>query len=193
MPATHFFALAKDLTAFGIERFDREDGMRVPVHTVSGLAHADFRRPTIDYLSVLRLTRFLTADEREVLEMFRRCVFNVVFHNRDDHSKNLSFLMRRDSRWCVAPGYDLTFNEGPGGYHQMDVCGEALRIERSHLIDLASKAGLKKDEAAAVLDQVCEAAEHFPHAAQNMAIKQSTRSHIGAKVEQSLKLIGSRA
>lgn len=192
MPATHFFALADNLTAFGIERFDRVDGMRVPVHTVSGLAHADFRHPSLDYLSVLRLTRLLTADEREVLEMYRRCVFNVVFHNRDDHSKNLSFLMRRDGAWCVAPGYDLTFNEGPGGYHQMDVCGEAMRIERSHLVDLASKAGLKKEDAMAVVDQVCEAAGHLSAAARNLPIAPVTQKHICAKVERSRNLVGTR-
>jgi serine/threonine-protein kinase HipA len=192
MPATHFFALADNLTAFGIKRFDREDGMRVPVHTVSGLAHTDFRHPTLDYLSVLRLTRFVTADEREVLEMYRRCVFNVVFHNRDDHSKNLSFLMRRNGSWQVAPGYDLTFNEGPGGYHQMDVCGEALRIERSHLLDLASKAGIKTNDAVAVIDQVCEAAGHFQTAARNMPIRLSTLGDISGKVAQSRKRVGLR-
>ncbi|RDV00562.1 type II toxin-antitoxin system HipA family toxin [Trinickia dinghuensis] len=190
MPATHFFALADDLTAFGIERFDRVDGMRVPVHTVSGLAHADFRHPSLDYLSVLRLTRLLTADEREVLEMYRRCVFNVVFHNRDDHSKNLSFLMRRDGSWHVAPGYDLTFNEGPGGYHQMDVCGEAMRIERPHLLDLASKAGIKKDDAAAIIDQVCEAAGYFPESARNLPINISTYTHICAKIAHSRRVAG---
>lgn len=189
MPATHFFALSDELTAFGIERFDRADGMRVPAHTVSGLAHADFRHPTLDYLSVLRLTRLMTADEREVLEMYRRCVFNVVFHNRDDHSKNLSFLMRRDGTWRVAPGYDLTFSEGPGGYHQMDVCGEALRIERTHLLDLASKAGIKKRDSEAVIDQVCEAAGHLPLAATNMPVLDSTWAHISAKVANSCKLV----
>jgi serine/threonine-protein kinase HipA len=193
MSATHFFALSDDVTAFGIERFDRVDGMRVPVHTVSGLAHADFRHPTLDYLSVLKLTRLITADEREVLEMYRRCVFNVVFHNRDDHSKNLSFLMRRNGTWCVAPGYDLTFNEGPGGYHQMDVCGEALQIERSHLLDLATKGGLKKSEAGAVIDQVCEAAADFSLAARGTLIRLSTWSHISAKVARSRKLVGTHS
>ncbi|WP_175980744.1 type II toxin-antitoxin system HipA family toxin [Burkholderia sp. BCC1630] len=182
MPATQFFALGDDLTAFGIERFDRVDGMRVPMHTVSGLAHANFRHPTLDYLSVLRLTRFLTRDEREVLEMYRRCVFNVVFHNRDDHSKNLSFLMKRDGSWGVSPGYDLTFNEGPGGYHQLDVCGEALQIGRSHLLDLASKAGLKRSAAAATIDQVCSAADHFSALACNLPIRSSTWNRISEKV-----------
>lgn len=192
MPATHFFALADDLTAFGIERFDRVEGMRVPVHTVCGLAHADFRLPTLDYLSVLRLTRLLTIDEREVLEMYRRCVFNVVFHNRDDHSKNLSFLMRRDGLWSVAPGYDLTFNAGPGGYHQMDVCGEAMRIQRSHLLDLSSKAGIKKADAETVIEQVCEAAGYLPKAARDLPIGRTTWNRICEKVAQSRKLVGTR-
>lgn len=191
MPETHLFDLSDDLAAFGIERFDRTNGKRVPIHTVAGLAHADFRHPTLDYLSVLRLTRFLTADEREVLEMYRRCVFNVIFHNRDDHSKNLSFLLRESGQWSVAPGYDLTFNEGPGGYHQMDVCGEAMRIGRSHLLDLASKSGLRQSAAAQVIDQMCEAAGQFANAGSNMPISRGTWDHISRKVEASRLLVGS--
>lgn len=34
------------------------------------------------------------------------------------------------------PAYDVTWCEGPGGYHQMDVLGEALDIERKHLQSL---------------------------------------------------------
>jgi serine/threonine-protein kinase HipA len=124
--------------------------------------------------------------------MFRRCVFNVVFHNRDDHSKNLSFRMQKSGGWRVAPGYDLTFNEGPGGYHQMDVCGEALCVERAHLLDLASKAGLKKSAAVAVIDHVCAAAEHFPEAVCNMPIRLSTWSHISRKIVRSCELVGMR-
>jgi hypothetical protein len=109
MPESQLFTLADDLAAFGIERFDRTNGKRFPIHTVAGLTHADFRHPALDYLSVLRLTRFLTADEREVLEMYHRRVVNVVFHNHDDHSINLPFLLPEDGQWGVAPGYDQTF------------------------------------------------------------------------------------
>jgi serine/threonine-protein kinase HipA len=109
LPETQLFTLADDLAAFGIERFDRTNGKRFPIHTVAGLTHADFRHPALDYLSVLRLTRFLTADEREVLEMYHRRVINVVFHNHDDHSINLPFLLPEDGQWGVAPGYDQTF------------------------------------------------------------------------------------
>jgi Uncharacterized protein related to capsule biosynthesis enzymes len=121
---------------FGIERFDRLDGMRVPMHTAAGASHVDFRIPQLDYIALLRLTKFMTKDMREVLHAFERCVFNVAFNNRDDHSKNFSFLMDKDGRWTFSPAYDLTYSGGPNGEHQMDICGEARVPGRTHLLDL---------------------------------------------------------
>lgn len=76
------------------------DGKQAPIHAVSSLAHADFRHPAPGYLSVLRLTRLVTSDEREVLQMLgnvRRGVF-VVFHDRDDLSRNLSYGRDEEGR-----------------------------------------------------------------------------------------------
>ncbi len=105
------------------------------MHTEAGAAHVDFRIPQLDYVALLRLTRLMTRDVRELLQAFERCIFNAVFNNRDDHSKNLSFLMDRDGRWKVSPGYDLTFSEGPRGEHQLDICGEARAPTRKHLLE----------------------------------------------------------
>lgn len=192
VPPTRFFQLNRKLTAFGIERFDRFLGKRVQTHTVSGLAHADFRIPAISYSDVLRLTRLLTGDEREVLALYRRCVFNVVFHNRDDHSKNLSYLLNRDDHWQVSPGYDLTFQEGPGGYHQMDVCGEAVRITRADLEKLAKENNIKPADAADVLEEVCEATDHFADALFNHSIRRATANHIWEKVSRARDLAHSK-
>ncbi len=57
-------------------------------------------------------------------------MFNVLFNNRDDHTKNFSFLMAKNGQWKLAPAYDVTFCEGPGGYHQMDIMGEALNFPK---------------------------------------------------------------
>ncbi len=65
-----------------------------------------------------------TQDVRERLHAFKRAVFNVLFNNRDDHTKNFSFLMEKNGQWKLAPAYDVTFCEGPGGYHQMDIMEE---------------------------------------------------------------------
>ena len=117
MPRTDYFDLGPRDGAFGIERFDREEGMRVPMHTLAGALHADFRLPGVSYQTLLRDTRLFTHGEREVEKAFERCVFNVVFHNRDDHPKNFSFQMNHAGSWKLAPCYDLSYCEGPGGEH----------------------------------------------------------------------------
>ena len=162
VPDTKHIALGKGLAAFGIQRFDRDGDLRAPTHTLAGLLHADFRLPgSVDYLTFLRATQFLTRDEREVEQGFRRIVFNVIFNNRDDHAKNISFRLGRDRQWRLAPAYDLTFNPGPRGEHQMDVLGEARVITRSHLVKLGSQASLKVAFVSQAIEQVCVEAQIF--------------------------------
>ena len=43
---------------------------------------------------------------------------------RDDDAKNFSYRMNEAFQWKLAPCYDLTFNEGPSGEHQMDIQGD---------------------------------------------------------------------
>ncbi len=97
MPATRLFDLGPKLAAFGIARFDREGELRVPLHSLAGAMHADFRLPgAVDATTFLRATRLFTRDEREVRKAFERVAFNVLFHNRDDHPKNFAFRLERD-------------------------------------------------------------------------------------------------
>lgn len=174
IPACHYFDLDRNTSAFGIERFDRVNNMRVPMHTASGAAHVDFRIPQLDYISLLRLTRFMTNDMREVLHAFERCVFNVVFNNRDDHAKNFSFLMGKDGRWTFSPAYDLTYSSGPNGEHQMDICGEARVPGRKHLLELASKSGLKRTVAERSIDRIASASELLRESAGDLPIRKQT-------------------
>jgi serine/threonine-protein kinase HipA len=184
MPATRHFDLDKRLAGFGIERFDVEDGMRVPVHTLAGLMHANFRLPSsVDYLTFLRATRFFTRSQLEVDKAFERAVFNVVFNNRDDHAKNLSYRMGRDRAWRLAPCYDLTYCEGPGGEHQMDVCGEGRNITRTKMLDLARQGGVDAAFAQAALDRALAVAQTFVASAKRHAIRPATVKTLRAAIE----------
>ncbi|KND60929.1 hipa protein [Candidatus Burkholderia verschuerenii] len=178
MPVTRYFDLGGALSAFGIERFDRSDGMRVPMHTAAGVAHVDFRVPQLDYVALLRLTRFMTRDVREVQHAFERCVFNVVFNNRDDHAKNFSFLMTREGHWRFSPAYDLTFNAGPGGEHQMDICGEARAPAREQLLKLADRAGIAEKVAGESIDRIVDIASDLRRFADDLPIRPATLAAI---------------
>ena len=184
MPTTRYFDLDKKLAGFGIQRFDVEAGMRVPVHTLAGLMHANFRLPSsVDYLTFLRATRFITRSQVEVDKAFERVVFNVVFHNRDDHPKNFSYRLGRDRSWRLAPGYDLTFNEGPGGEHQMDVCGAGRNITRDHLLKLARQGGVDADFAQTVMERAVVVTQTFSVRAKRHAIRPATVKTLCAAIE----------
>nr|WP_255719443.1 type II toxin-antitoxin system HipA family toxin [Pelomonas sp. P8] len=188
MPTTRYFDLDKKLAAFGIQRFDVQDGMRVPVHTLAGLMHANFRLPSsLDYLTFLRATRFITRSQVEVDKAFERTVFNVVFNNRDDHAKKFSYRLGRDRTWRLAPGYDLTFSEGPSGEHQMDVCGEGRSITRNHMLNLAKQGGVDADFAQAVMDRALVVAQTFAARAKRHVIRPATVKTLRAAIEANLQ------
>lgn len=162
MPQTRYFDLDAHRAAFGTARFDVEDGMRVPMHTLSGALHADFRLPgAVDYTTFLRATRFFTRSVVQVKKAYERAVFNVLFNNRDDHPKNHAFRLNRKREWELAPCYDLTFSFGPGGEHYLDVCGEGRAVRREHMLKLASQGGLDRKWAERTMDRMLDAAAGF--------------------------------
>jgi serine/threonine-protein kinase HipA len=116
----------------------------------------------------------MTTDEREVVKAFDRAVFNVLFNNRDDHSKNFGFRLGRDRRWRLLPAYDLTYCVGPGGEHQLAVCGEARRITRQNLLDLAEQGGVKHTRADASIERILDTIDQFERTLREQPIRSAT-------------------
>jgi len=107
---------------FAAKRFDRDGNRKIHMMTASALVYADFRAPTMDYSDMLKLTSALTKSAVEVEKMARLMIFNAVFHNYDDHTKNFAFLYHEPQDkserggWRLAPAYDLTFSDGMGAH-----------------------------------------------------------------------------
>ena len=191
MPATRYFDLDAKLAGFGIARFDREGGQRVPVHSLAGLLHADFRIPSaVDYTTFLRATRMLTRDEREVRKAYERAVFNVLFNNRDDHCKNLAYRLDARGDWKLAPCYDINFNEGPGGEHQMDIVGHGKEITREHLLTLASQGGVDTIWAGSTIDRFVDQATQFASLAEDFPIRKNTLKRIAKRIQENCCALG---
>ncbi|MBR8343465.1 type II toxin-antitoxin system HipA family toxin [Burkholderia ambifaria] len=184
-PDTLHFDLPGGMAAFASRRFDRWDGLRVPMQSVAAFTGADYKTPgALDYVNFLRATHMCTNDVREKARAFERAVFNVAFNNRDDHSKNFAYIMARSGEWKLAPAYDVTFCEGPGGYHQMDVMGEALQIDRAALLGLAKEAEISAAAAGDMIDRMCSVASRWSAIA--------TRDYQGAITDDTLMYIQHR-
>ena len=159
MTETQFFELPGGRTAFATQRFDRRGTQRIHVHSLAGLLHANFQVPSVSYEDFFRVTRRLTRDQRELKKAVQRCVFNILMNNRDDHAKNLSFLLEADGSWRLAPPYDLTYCPGYKGEHFMDVAGEGAAPERKHVLKAATAAGLPISIATQAIDELLDTAK----------------------------------
>jgi len=184
VPDSAWFDLSSKLAAFGVARFDREGALRAPIHSLAALLQVDFRLPgCTDYTTFLRATRLLTRDEREVQKAYARAVFNVLFHNRDDHPKNFSWRLGSDQRWRLAPAFDLTFSAGPRGQHHMDICGEGETVERNHLLRLAAEGGVAPKMAVLVIEKMLELAGTFGRRVSAFPIRRATAKQMTAAIE----------
>lgn len=162
MTATRLIETAKGGRYFATRRFDRNGPARLHAHTASGLLHSDHRAPSLDYESLIGLTQGLTRDVREVEQMFRQAVFNVLAHNRDDHAKNFTFLMNGEGEWRLSPAYDLTFSSGPRGQQTTMVMGQGAAPSSADLVKLGVVAGLTRDTVQDIIDQTREAVRLWP-------------------------------
>lgn len=178
LPQARLFASKKCGGYFGAKRFDRVHHTFLHMHTVSGLLHADFRMPSLDYETILKATLWLTKDIRECEKQFRHAVFNVFAYNRDDHAKNFSFLMDKTGVWKVSPAYDLTFSSGPAGEHSTTVMREGKNPTETHLLKLGSIIGITASKAAGIIDQVKQAVSEWKLFAQEAHVSKKSLSYI---------------
>jgi len=179
VPEAKLFPSRKGLGFFGVKRFDRKGNEKIHMHTIAGLLHADHREPSLDYETIMKATLYLTRDVRECEIQFRNAVFNVLSHNRDDHSKNFSFLMNVNGAWSVSPAYDLTFSSGPAGEHSTMIMGKGKNPTKGHLLKLASIGNIKKDKALEIIDQVSEAILKWCDFAEKAGVSKLQTKNIG--------------
>jgi serine/threonine-protein kinase HipA len=100
---------------FATLRFDRQNGQKNHVLTASGLTGWDYQSPKdSSYENLFELALFLKVPHRDIEELFKRMVFNVVFFNSDDHLKNHSFIYdKNQDKWNISPAYDITYSLNP--------------------------------------------------------------------------------
>ena len=136
---------------FGIKRFDRISDIsgtkRVHMLTAAALLELDFEQPSLDYHSLMKLTKIITRDNKDDVEnIFRRMCFNVFAHNRDDHSKNFTYLYDESAdSWQLSPAYDLTYSNTYYGEHTTTVDGNGRNPGKKELLAVGTMAGMKKE------------------------------------------------
>lgn len=146
MTDSKLFTTASGKAYFGTKRFDRVNNQRLHMHSASGLLHDNFRYSQLDYGHVMDCAFNLENHVAAYSKVLRLAAFNVYSHNRDDHSKNISFLMNAKGQWQLAPAYDLTFSSSSHGMHSTMVAGESRAPGQKQLLELATAFSMNNPE-----------------------------------------------
>jgi len=145
---------------FGTKRFDNiadKNGniKRIHMISVSGILETSHRIPNLDYNILMKLTLKLTKDFREIEKLFRIMCFNVFANNRDDHSKNFTFLYNdEENKWTLAPAYDLTYSFSIGGEHATCINGNGKNPGIRDILEVAKNIGIKETKAKNIADEI---------------------------------------
>lgn len=160
---------------FATLRFDRQNGKKIHALTATGLTGWDFKNPEVSsYENLFDLAIFLKVPHKQIQELFKRMVFNLVFANADDHLKNHSFIYNEEkNQWNLSPAYDLTFSLNPllnykKSSRALSVNGKRQEINTEDLLSLAKKYTIKNPKA--IINEVVSAIAYWTEIAPKLDI-----------------------
>lgn len=155
----------------GVRRFDCREGRRFHYVSFSGLLEGNYKnRTSADYSLFLSVAGTLCADYLEKREAFRRCLFNVLVSNQDDHAKNHGFLLQEEG-WKLSPAFDLT--HGLNLNYQvrgMPVLGKNGHISREDFRQLAGETGLNFRDGEEDIGRVLDGLKHWESVADEVKL-----------------------
>jgi len=173
---------------FMTRRFDRlDDGQKLHMQTLCALGHFDFNLPG----GTSYEQAFLTCDQlglgmRDKQQLFMRMVFNVLAYNRDDHTKQIAFLMDKAGKWRLSPAYDMTYAYNPSGEftsrHQMTVNRKREDIGSDDFIAVAKRQGLNVSAAKRMIESVKAVLENWCDYADKATVESQKRNAIAGLI-----------
>lgn len=171
-----------DRAHFMTKRFDREyGGIKHHIQTFCGIQHYDYNDMFgYSYEQLFQTMRALKLTYPEAEEQYRRMVFNVMATNYDDHTKNFSFLLKKDGRWQLTPAYDMCYSYDPNNHwvsqHSLSINGKHKNITKEDLLLIANNNNIKKAER--IIEEVIKTVRNWEQYAEKAKVSIELKQHI---------------
>lgn len=159
---------------FLTKRFDREGGQRIhfsSAMTMTGNTEESLKTVSPSYLDIVDVIENYGVNvEENLLQLWRRLIFNIAVSNTDDHLRNHGFIMN-EKGWELSPAYDIN--------PSVEKDGLALNIDaddNSLDLDLAIGVGeyfrLGEDEMNQIIEEILSVISNWKHYAKKIGIAQ---------------------
>lgn len=160
---------------FATMRHDRQYGEKQHVLTACGLTGWDFKN-TADssYENLFKLAVDLGVPHKDLQQLFKRMIFNVVFCNIDDHLKNHSFIYNKDTNsWRLSPAYDITYALNPllnytSVSRALSINGKRQDIEMNDLLTIAEEHAIKNPKR--IIEEIVHLTTKWEEVAQKLNV-----------------------
>ena len=139
---------------FATLRYDRQNGEKQHVLTVTGLTGWDFKSQpeNSSYENVFKVALALRVPHTDIQQLYKRMIFNLVFRNVDDHLKNHSFIYNKvNDSWNLSPAYDLTYALNPlitfkTTSRALSINGKRTEINMTDVLKIADDYSIKNSQ-----------------------------------------------
>lgn len=175
---------------FATLRYDRQNGEKQHVLTVTGLTGWDFKSQpeNSSYENVFKVALGLEVPHKDLQQLFKRMVFNLVFRNVDDHLKNHSFIYNKESNsWNLGPAYDLTYALNPlftfkTTSRALSINGKRTSLTIKDILTIAEEFSIKNPKG--IIEDVQDLIPRWPAFASELEIPENIIKAIQKEIKQ---------
>ena len=156
VPEAKLENFSKNGSTFLIKRFDRDGEKRIHFASAMTLLGKNDGANATDgssYLELVSLIRkYGAAPKKDLLELWKRVVFNMAVSNTDDHLRNHGFILSNEG-WCLSPLYDVNPNP-EGDVLSLNVDENNNLIDFEVALDVAATFGINEKQAEQHIDEI---------------------------------------
>ena len=170
VPPAKLIKLSHEFHTFCVQRFDRTHGARRFYASAMTL----LRKTQSEGTSYLELAQFIRTQgdaehaDADLVQLFRRVVFNVAVGNRDDHLRNHGFVLGKTG-WHLAPAFDVNPNIDKAE-HVLNIDDLDNRPSLETVLSTAAFYGLNDEQAREIMNEVVEVVDGWKVAARRVNI-----------------------
>ncbi len=143
-------------STFLVKRFDRDKNRRIHFASAMTLLGKNDGASAADGTSYLDIVAFIKANgarpKADLLELWKRIVFNIAVSNTDDHLRNHAFIFTKTG-WILSPLYDV--NPVPYG-NDLAINIDEMRsdLDIDVAIETADRFGINEADAVKIADEI---------------------------------------
>lgn len=158
VPDSRLETFSKLGSTFLVKRFDRDGDKRIhfaSAMTLLGKTDGASAEDGSSYLDLVSIIKSNGANPtNDLIELWKRIIFNMAVSNTDDHLRNHAFILKRNG-WVLSPLYDV--NPVPYGDElSLNINENDNRISIPLAIDTAHRFGIKQEDATIMAQEITE-------------------------------------